>query len=176
MSKRIPERLDPWRYADLGKSVSGVLRLDSLPRLGACLAASDGEVHFDVCFERDGERRAVMSGSIRAELVLQCQRCLEPLAYPVEVSVALAFVEGIEQAAQLPESLDPCLVEEGGISFKDLVEDELLLMLPQVAMHPQGRCASQSAETTRPEPALSDTQSSRKNPFAVLAELKNDHD
>ncbi len=175
MSKRIPERLDPWRYADLGKSLSGSLRLDSLPRLAACLAASEGDADFDLRFERDGERRAVMTGTIRAALVLQCQRCLEPLAYPVQAPVAVAFVEGIEQAAQLPESLDPCLVEEGSVSFKDLVEDELLLTLPQVAMHPRGQCANRSVETPRPEPAEPDAQT-RRNPFAVLAELKNDHD
>ncbi len=172
---RIPERLDPWRYADLGKSLSGTLRLDSLSRLGACLAVSDGDVSYELRFERDGERRAVMTGTISAELVLQCQRCLEPLDYPVETPVAVAFVEGIDQAGRLPESLDPCLVEEGGVSILDLVEDELLLTLPQVAMHPQGHCRNQPAALTRPEPAEPDTQSSR-NPFAVLAELKNDHD
>ncbi len=171
MSQRIPDRLDPWRYADLGKTVSGVFRLDVLPRLSRCLRETDGEVRFDLRFERDGERRAVLSGSITADLVLECQRCLEAVSFQVEAHVSLAFVEGIEQAGLLPEALDPCLVEEGRVVFRDLIEDELLLLLPQVAMHEPGACPTALAAKGGDEPVETDNRSGR-NPFAVLADLK----
>jgi uncharacterized protein len=85
----------------------------------------------------------------------------------VQSNLALAFVEGIEEAGSLPETLDPVLVENGRINLKDLIEDELLLALPQVAMHPIGECVSQVPE----QPPAGD-ESVRENPFAVLAELK----
>lgn len=175
MSQRIPDRLDPWRYADLGKLVSGVYRLDSLPRLRQCLAGTDGEAEFDLRFERDGERRATMRGTIRARLVLECQRCLEAVALPVETDAAVAFVEGIEQAGRLPDSLDPCLVEEGRVMLRDLIEDELLLMLPQVAMHEAGACPTRLAGGSDGLPAQMDKRSG-ENPFAILAGIKRDKD
>ncbi len=175
MSQRIPDRLDPWRYADLGKAVKGVLRLDDMPRLRACLKDTQGEVQFDLRFERDAERRARLSGHISAELSLECQRCLEVVRLPLEVEVALAFVEVIEQAGLLPEALDPCLVEEGSVLFRDLIEDELLLMLPQVPMHEPGACSTDTADSLDEPPVESDT-SPAENPFAVLAGLKRDKD
>jgi uncharacterized protein len=175
MSQRIPDRLDPWRYADLGKSVKGTIRLDSLPRLSRCLFEAGGEASFDLRFDRDAERRATLTGSISGNLVLECQRCLEAVSLPVEAHVSVAFVEGIEQAGLLPETLDPCLVEEGSVVFRELIEDELLLMLPQVAMHESGACPTRLAGLSEEKPAQPDNRSG-KNPFAVLAELKRDKD
>jgi uncharacterized protein len=175
MSQRIPDRLDPWRYADLHKTVSGTFRLEALPRLSRCLLDSHGEANFALRFERDAERRATLRGSISARLVLECQRCLEAVTLPVEVEVAVAFVEGIEQASQLPEELEPCLVEEGRVLFRDLIEDELLLTLPQVAMHDTDACPTQWAHVSDEKPVEPDKEPG-KNPFSVLAELKRDKD
>jgi len=173
MSQRIPDRLDPWRYADLGKSVKGTLRLDSLPRLSRCLLDSGGETSFDLCFDRDAEHRATLTGSISGVLVLECQRCLEAVSLPVEAHVSVAFVEGIEQADRLPEALEPCLVEEGIVLFRELIEDELLLMLPQVAMHESGACPTRLRGLSEEKTAKPDNRPD-KNPFAVLAELQRD--
>ncbi len=173
MSQRVPDRLDPWRYADLGKAIGGTIRLDSLPRLGRCLLDRTGDVSFDLRFERDAQRRAILTGSLSADLVLECQRCLAAVTLPVTAKLAVAFVEGIEQAGQLPEALDPCLVEEGSVLFRDLIEDELLLLLPQVAMHQEGACTQQPAGRSEVEPTTSDNRSG-DNPFAVLAELKHE--
>jgi uncharacterized protein len=175
MSQRIPDRLDPWRYADLGKAVSGTIRLGSMPRLSQCLHDTGGEVSFELNFQRDARHRAVLIGSLSAELTLECQRCLESVVLPVESAVSIAFVEGIEQAGRLPETLDPCLVEEGSVRFRDLIEDELLLMLPQVAMHDTGACMTRLGDQSQ-APAMEQDNSSGNNPFAVLAELKHDKD
>ena len=173
MSQRIPDRLDPWRFADQGKEVEGRIPLASLPRLGACLYDTTGEVDFSLRFERDAQRRATLKGMIRAELILECQRCLEGMTLPVRTQTALAFVEGQDQAAALPESLDPCLVEDGQVYFADLVEDELLLALPQVPIHDLAACPAAAIETADEKPVEQGEQPD-KNPFAVLAELKRD--
>jgi uncharacterized protein len=173
MSQRIPDRLDPWRFADQGREVEGSIPLESMPRLSACLLDVAGEAGFSLRFERDAQRRATLKGTIRADLILECQRCLEAMKLPVSTGTAVAFVEGQDQAAQLPESLDPCLVEEGQVHFRDLIEDELLLALPQVAMHDLAVCPAASPESADEKPAEQGEQQD-KNPFAVLAELKRD--
>ena len=173
MSQRIPDLLDPWRFADQGKEVDGRIPLESMPRLSACLLDVSGQAGFNLRFERDAQRRATLKGKIWADLILECQRCLEAVTLPVSTQVAIAFVEGQDQAAQLPESLDPCLVTEGQVHFRDLIEDELLLALPQVAMHDDSECPVPLIGTADEKPAEQDEQL-EKNPFAVLAELKHD--
>jgi uncharacterized protein len=168
MSQHLPDHFDPWRFADLAKRVNGSYRLEDLPRLRDCLADTRGEVCFSLEFSRDRQHRACLHGTVEAVLHLQCQRCLETMSFTVDSKVALAFVEGLDQAERLPDELDPQLVEGGRVSFKDLVEDELLLALPQVPAHPAGQCGSDLLGRSDESGANAE----HKNPFAVLAELK----
>ena len=170
MSQHLPDHFDPWRFTDLGKRINGSYALASLSRLRECLLDTEGEVVFSLDFFHDEQHRACVHGTVEAALILQCQRCLEAMPMSVRSHVSLAFVEGIDEAEMLPESLDPALVEHGQIVLRDLIEDELLLSLPQVAMHPLGECGS-TVDGQLP----ADDESVRKNPFAVLAELKRNH-
>jgi uncharacterized protein len=169
MSQHLPDHFDPWRFTDLGKRIGGVYPLASLPRLRECLLDTAGEVAFDLEFFHDEQHRACVRGTVEATLVVECQRCLDAMSLSVQSNLSLAFVEGIDEAGMLPETLDPVLVENGQISLVDLIEDELLLALPQVVMHPMGECTSQIDE----QPPSGD-ESVRENPFAVLADLKRD--
>ncbi|MEN8166342.1 MAG: YceD family protein [Pseudomonadota bacterium] len=169
MSQHLPEHLDPWRFADLGKRISGSYLLGDLPRLREYLVDSQGEVSFTLEFSRDRRQRSCLFGKVEATLMLECQRCLDAMPWQVKSDVSVAFVEGIDEAERLPDELDPELVEDGQVKLRDLVEDELLLALPQVPMHPSGKCTGQlDGESEDSNDAV------RENPFAVLAELKRD--
>ncbi|MGD9169037.1 MAG: YceD family protein [Candidatus Thiodiazotropha sp.] len=175
MSKRFPDRLDPWRFADLGKEIGGELALETFSRLSACLLKPAGNVSFKLMFGRDQERRAILSGWLKAVLSLQCQRCLEEVNLPIEIHLSVAFVQGVDEAEMLPEDLDPCLVEDDQVIFRDLLEDELLLVLPQVAMHDPGACHAPASGVAGETPIEGSGQE-RTNPFSALAELKRDKD
>lgn len=171
MSQYLPDQFDPWRFADLGKRIDGSYWLKDLPRLSECLVDSDGEVIFSLAFSRGSQRRACLSGTLEATLILECQRCLESMDWPVKIDMYLGFVEGLDEAEKLPEGLDPHLVEHGQVKFRDLIEDELLLALPQVAMHSAEDCDSQIFEII--EDGSEDVPGPRHdNPFAALAGLK----
>ncbi len=176
MSKRFPDRLDPWRFADLGREVSGNLPLEKFARLRDCLLESDGDVDFVLRFSRDEQRRARLDGTVKAQLSLECQRCLGEMVLPVESHLSVVFVQGLDEAERLPESLDPCLVEEGAVDLKELIEDELLLALPQVSLHDKEACqlpAENNSEDFAPQVAEPEVQE-KDNPFSVLAGLKRD--
>ncbi|MEW8552749.1 MAG: YceD family protein [Candidatus Thiodiazotropha sp.] len=173
MLKRFPDRLDPWRFADLGKEIDGELPLDTFSRLSACLLGPAGDVSFKLVFGRDREQRATLGGWLKAVLPLQCQRCLEEVDLPVDIRLSMVFVQGLDEAEMLPEEVDPWLVEEDQVVFRELIEDELLLALPQVAMHEPGACHTPAAETSEERPKESSKQE-RENPFAALAEYKRD--
>lgn len=159
-------RIDPWRLAAQGRTLTGRIALDSLPRLAPALA-DGGEAEYRLAFYLDGERRAVLSGHVTAALVVQCQRCLGPMLIPVDSHFELAFVHGVDEAARLPEAYEPALAEDGWVRPAELVEDELLLALPPVPLHDGAECAAQPLEAT---PA---GESQSENPFAALAALRD---
>lgn len=167
MSSPLPDLLDPWRAADSRSVLAGRLPLSSLPRLRALLLDSAGDVSFRLEFRRDEKRRALLHCDVDATLRLRCQRCLEALEHVVASDVTLALVSGTAEERQLPERYDPLLVSERKILPRDLIEDELMLCLPQIPMHAPDAC-----ETASPASEMSQQQSGKKNPFAVLAALK----
>lgn len=166
MSPPLPDRVDPWRLAERGKVLEGGVALADLPRLAPLLGAG-GEAAYRLVFGRD-DGRAVVSGQVRAEFVLRCQRCLEPMRLAVDRRFELAFVSGLEEAAALPERYEPAVVEDGWVRPLDLVEDELLLAVPAVPLHERGACRAPDAEPAR---AARDD-----NPFSVLASLRKGGD
>jgi len=114
----------------------------------------------------------VITGRVTAELVLICQRCLQPMNLAVCSEVALSPVRGLEESARLPEILDPLLVEDASVRLRDIVEDELIMKVPTIARHEEGAC-----ELTIEAAVEDQTEDQRaENPFAVLASLKKSSD
>ncbi len=178
MSLRLPEFLDPWRLAEQGGGVEGTVPLARMERLGDLLENRQGDVAFDLRFGRDDKRRPRITGRVRASLALTCQRCLGTLDLPVDVEVDLAVIEVQAEAERLPEACDPLLADNGRVRLLDLLEDELLLAVPQVPMHDAATCSMIEHGADRdPAPATggaAEAEPERPNPFAALAGLRGD--
>jgi uncharacterized protein len=96
---------------------------------------------------------------------LQCQRCLGPLAQPIEVDRRFLFVADEDEAERLDEeSEDDVLVLQPRLNLGELLEDELILALPIVPRH-EGECP----EPLRP---AGEDDTGRPHPFAALAALR----
>jgi uncharacterized protein len=175
MSSPKPVFLDLHHFADIGKKVSGSIQLTDLQRLAQMLEG-EGSAEFELNFARDKNKRVQINGWIKSELMLQCQRCLEPVVFKAERSIRLVVVEGLDEAEMLSAAVDPLLIEEDSrIGLHDLLEDELLLALPQVPRHEDGECkpvAQQVAAAVEPELA-DEERADSANRFAELAELKS---
>lgn len=172
MFASLPPLLDPIWAVDTEAAYAGSVPLDSFPRLREILVLREGEAHYDLAFRRDDGAYAVAIGSVHAALGLECQRCLEPMRYQLDADIALALVKGLDEAGELPDDYDPLILEERLIRSRDLLEDELLLGIPQIPMHPRDLCVAQGivAEGCPAEPA--DVTAETNNPFAVLVDLK----
>lgn len=183
------EILDPWRACRRGLAFTGDALLSAMPRLAAILAgsestdtsvdtgldaeATDEAARYELRFGRDRQGRSVVLGRVRARLRLPCQRCLEEVEIPVDAPIALALIRRDDDALELPEHLDPWLVAEDRLNPLDLVEDELLLAVPQVPRHPSGACGAGLSEGDELETADEDAESdAARRPFAILASLK----
>mgnify|MGYP006168445689 CR=1 FL=1 len=170
-SGQLPSFLEPRKLADQEAEIKGQTTVARLPRLAEFRDSQDEIVEVALRFGRDEERRQQVKGTVKTHLQLTCQRCLEPVQTAVVANVALVMVYDEEQIKALPDHLDPWLVTDEKIILSELLEEELLLALPLVAMHEQ--CPT--VLHTSAEPAAA-AESKRDNPFAVLAQLKSRND
>ncbi len=171
MSAEVPEVLDAWRMVAARRGLEGRLPLSSMERLRGSLADVEGEVRFELQFDRDALKLPYAELRIAAELPLQCQRSLQRFLFPVQLVQRLGLVragtgsEEVDEAA-LPEGYEPLLVPENGLlDPAGLVEDELILALPTVPVMPGTEAVDQ--EWGAPE-----EETRRASPFAALAGLK----
>jgi uncharacterized protein len=170
-SGQLPSFLEPRKLADQEAEIKGQTTVARLPRLAEFRDSQDEIVEVALRFGRDEERRQCLSGTVKTALVMTCQRCLEPVRCTVEAKPSLVMVYDEDQIKALPEHLDPWLVTDEKIMLAELLEEELLLALPLVAMHEQ--CPTALHTPAAPAAAA---ETKRDNPFAVLAQLKSRDD
>lgn len=184
MSKPLPERIHPLRLCRLGETLAGSLALEHMPRLAELLHEATTQAWraaLELRFEHDDSGQACVGGRIDASVVVLCQRCLEPMPIDVEREVSLAPVEEDSEAAALDARYDPLLVTDEPVSLPGLVEDELILALPNFSRHPRGACsmppgADVDDDIQQVKDADSEGrsgESGEENPFSVLQSYKS---
>jgi uncharacterized protein len=97
---------------------------------------------------------------------------------PVDSVLDLAVISVPEEAETLPEDCEPVWQEEETLRMMDLVEDELILAIPQIPMHRPGACAIgwENPDPDELEHQEQDGESDASNPFSVLKGLKSDNE
>lgn len=106
-----------------------------------------------------------IKGQLDTSLGLECQRCLKPLELPMKLEFQLMVDAGDELLRD--SSLDTLYSEDGFVDIFEVVEDEIILAIPLVALHEDDSCNEfWQASTSQTEAAT------RENPFAVLKQLK----
>jgi len=176
MLDRLPLHIDPVSFAERGKRLLGAIKINELSRLSEILLDNSGEIEIDLSFDKEG-RVPVIVGEIKANLALECQSCLETVVLPIDKHFKLGLVLSMEQADRLPGDCDPMLLQNEKISLNELVEDELLLALPDFPKHSTA-CLEQEYinEENAPEETEEHLAVESNNPFSVLAKLKNTGD
>lgn len=176
MSGRFTDSIEPLALAARGRLIEGRLALSAMPRLVSLLQDNRGDVEFSLQFGMDQGGTPNVQGMIKCELVLECQRCMGNMDFRLESELHLGIVSSRDAAQRLPARYDPLLLDGEEISIAGIVEDELILALPLVAMHEIEDCPAGDKILARPKGEASEGQepqvSSRKNPFAALAQLK----
>jgi DUF177 domain-containing protein len=181
MSKAPPERIHPLRLAHQGERLLGSVGVEQMPRLGEMLHEAAGRVEFELRFGCDDGGQARVLGRIGARLMVLCQRCLEPMGIDVERQVRLALVRGDAEAAALDATYDPLLVHDRPVSLSGLLEDELILAIPNFCRHPRGECEMPRAgnavergeQSGERQDADAAGESGQANPFSALEPLKS---
>ena len=168
MAKRLPGHIFPLRLAKSGQSLSGRIPVAKMSRLCENLSETSTDVEVQLHFGTDELGNACMRGEVNAELELICQRCLETFNLALELSLKLGLVTTDQEAEELDRGYDALVVSGEPASLVDIVEDELLLALPAIPMHPRHECSNPHMTSHIDVPG-----SPSENPFAVLGELRN---
>lgn len=167
----LPDYADPERLCSHGKVYAGTIELSELPRLARLLTDAAGTAAFRLEFGRDEDKRPVVAVEVSATLAVRCQRCLETVRQDIACSARLAVVGGPDEAERLPDGLDPLLVDDGRVALRAVVEDELILSIPNAPMHAAEDCGVDLARVNRGG-AVADVMRKAPSPFAALATLK----
>ena len=172
LTTRLPLQVEPYRLAANGERLEGQVPLEKFSRLAAEAGEQSGVVEVRLDFAIDAQGRRVIDGWLSAELELPCRRCLTPMAQRVESRFLLGMVTSDALAAELPSTHEPVLVENEQLNLLGVLEDELLLSLPQVIYHDEAQCRVSRDQLTSGE-ASEVEQTSTVSPFEVLRTLKD---
>jgi uncharacterized protein len=162
-------------------SGQGFLALDGLPRVAleaATCATDDGfawavNTFFDGV--AGGEPRLKMNLSLKGQMHLICQRCMQPCLVKIEESRQFVFLANEALADAFPmeeDALEP-LVMSSQFDLLGTIEDEILLSLPLIPKHPEGVCEPASLGSGADD--LQDQGETAKkldNPFNILKNIK----
>ena len=132
-----PALIDGFEFAAAGATQQGVWAVGDFPRLRDMLASDAGEIRYEIDGTRDARGRPALRVRIRGALRLRCQRCLEPMRFEVdtdETLVLAATQAEIDAEPADPHSPDRLLAAEE-VRVRDLLEDELILVLPYAPRH-----------------------------------------
>ena len=154
--------LDAGQQADRRTDIDFLIPLPALPRIAGQLALVEGSAQGTASFVRE-QGLAVVDLELEAAVPLTCQRCMRPMHWPVVARARIAVVGDADAADRVPPEFEAVIAPAGRITVGELVEEELLLDLPIVALHADPKeCAVQLA---------GGHDENTQQPFAGLAEL-----
>jgi uncharacterized protein len=186
----VPRKLDMGPFIESGEALTGRTPVSEFQRLSSGLSRDvaadalppvDWSVRGRLLAQRVGEAQLWLDLTIRASLAWECQRCLQSVTLPIEVSRSVRFVKDEAAAAELDADCDDdVLALSRQFDLLALIEDELIMAQPIVPRHDvcPGDVSSRmnSDELTdvpgRASSAEAGPEAEADNPFAVLAALK----
>lgn len=171
MAKSLPESIDLNAAVRKEWQLKGELLLSDLDRMPAELIASvDAPIKYEVLFRHSKTVLGEAIIRIEADLELICQRSLETFEYPLITHNTIGFISEIEDEAKLEADVMPSWVEDMKVEPKALLEDEILLKIPDVPLKPGAELNSEYLVDTE---SSDETTEETQSPFAALKQLKD---
>jgi uncharacterized protein len=157
---------DAFRLARTQETLRGEATMAQLPRLAQSVLDPAARVTYEIAGRIDSEGHPGAVMKLRAQLPLRCERCNEPMPFPLEREVAFRFFSDERELNALPiEDVEvEDVVGSASMALLPWIEDEAILSLPLVPRHDD--CAVPLASEGEP------ASERRPSPFAALAGLK----
>lgn len=168
---------------------SGRIKAENLPRIHTAVSSLCDSFEVVLAFMKSETNKACVEVKVKGLIGLECQRCLQPVDFFVDTDSTLVFVPHDEEAKSILKNAEPWVVSDDQLNVHDMVEEEILLALPIIAMHEQCEMYSDcenrnvvmqgqqsdadcSLQNSEKDSVQLDQDSKRDGPFRVLENLK----
>jgi uncharacterized protein len=169
MMTLLPEYLDFAQKARNGCEIQGFWPINRLNRLAELVQPDEGNIEAELVFDQQGKQK-VITGHVSASLKLTCQRCAQAMDYPLDAEFKLALISDEAHADRIPDDCEPFLLTDDRMSLPALLEEEILLAMPLVAMH-EHDCSDYLQMQRKQEQEEAASAAEKENPFAALKDL-----
>jgi uncharacterized protein len=153
--------IDAIQASRAGAKVHLKEQLDGLPRLREAGAGSESYVEVEGQFS-SLEDAPTFAGELSGELVVPCQRCMQPMRVELDEPLEIVLVASEADLAGDFGSYEPVLADLQRFDLRWFLEEQALLAMPLVARHEDEKAC---AVVLAPE------DSEHKKPFANLRDL-----
>ncbi|MEY8214346.1 MAG: 23S rRNA accumulation protein YceD [Colwellia sp.] len=166
---KLPITINPSRSAQRRLVCKGVCQLSDMTRLLTECESRSEHVQVSVKFDVDERGLTVMSGTASTLVALTCQRCNENFDQLLEVAFTFSPAKNEEAAEKIPSYYDVVELDENGeVNLRDLVEEELMLVIPLIPRHKIQDCSADADSVWGELPE----EVEKPNPFDVLKQFK----
>jgi uncharacterized protein len=142
----LPKSIEPLKFCQkAGKggqtTLSGQLEVGPNLFIGELLEGTEKPnqsvvVEAELHFGQDQMGCNLVTGQLKAQVKLRCQRCLGLFDYPIDVELSLSPVSSEDELDSLPDYVEPLMVEpDGSLLVNNWLAEELHLALPMVPKH-----------------------------------------
>lgn len=157
-SDKLPQSVSVKRLADNGARLAGKLAASRLNRVAEAVLQLDQGFDVQMDFDVNEHNKSSIAVKINGAVNMQCQRCLAPVTVQLEIATHLVVVAHDDEARSRIREWEPIVLEDGLLDIDAVVEEEILLSLPLVAMHPLATTVTTvTTVTTEQENALCET-------------------
>ena len=164
-NNQLPKVIKLFNFAKKERSLGGVYKISSIPRISEIARNKEDNVKVDLSFYLENNKTPCIKGIINLNIILDCQRCLEALPIELKVDFKLAFVRHEQQAEGLDSSYELYVTkEEEELLTIDIITDEILLSIPMAPSHDFDCNLIINKDEV--------VKDSRENPFTILKNIK----
>jgi len=161
--KQLPEKIALDKAVHGQRHYQGTVEIKQFNRLTDMLADDSGKVEYSIQFERAARILGKAQVKVKAELELLCTISAKKFIFPVDIDSTIGFIDDLAYEDLLDIDMEASWVEEGMINPLEIIEDELILAVPDAPFN-------ESHEDDEIDGVIDADE--KPNPFAVLKNLK----
>ena len=171
---------DVIQYAKQARSIKKSITVKQIAKLENLV--EDGTLDVNLDFFMGDTGLPSVKGSIRGALKLTCQRCMRPITQALDLELGLLLLSPNQDMPDMELNLEPYIYDSTSVTLVDLISDDIVLNLPQIAKHPGQSCDPSilpvvpSADEKPLQEAVADSPASASpsKPFSALKDMIQD--
>ncbi len=164
-NNQLPKIIKLFNFAKNERHFRGEYKISSIIRISEIARNIEDIAKVDLLFYLENNKTPCIKGIIDLSIILDCQRCLEPLPIELKVDFKLAFVRHEHQAEGLDSSYEIYVTrEDEELLTIDIISDEILLSIPMAPSH------DYDCNLILNEEKIVEEKS--ENPFTILKNIK----